>query len=264
MFKRLASALLITTMFLAGCGSSPLIPTASQKTAARPISQSSGGSYALMPVAQGAPNQSSSAGLKASAVRVLGMVDLSEDEIAEDADETYGIQANDKPKGYSGLLRRTESSFTMEHTTGFFKKTKKLYTIQPLNNDVAASLQGQENRKVLIKAVAQGNNTLVVHSVKRFVDLGFLFNWYTKAKIAGTVKDIQGKALSGVIVRAKSTEGFLFTATTEADGEFAFKNVTPGTYSVSFVKDGYLSATSNVLTNKRKTTSVEATLVPTN
>lgn len=263
MFKRLASALLITTLFLTGCGSSPLIPTASQKSAARPIGQSTGGSYALMPVAQGAPIQAPHAAA-ASAVRVLGMVDLTEDEIAEDAEETYGIQANDKPKGFSGLLRRTDTSFALEHSKGLFKKTKTLYTVQPLNNDVAKALQGQENRKVLIKAIAQGNNTLVVHSVKRLADLGFLFNWYSKAKIAGTVKDFQGKPLSGVIVRARSTEGFLLTATSESDGEFEVKNVTPGTYAVTFVKEGYLSASSNVITNKRKTTSVEATLVPTN
>lgn len=261
MFNRLAKALLIATLFLTGCGTSPLIPTASQKTATRPVAQGTGGAYALMPVAAGAPAGHSAVAV--SSVRLLATTDLTDDEIAEDADD-YGIQASDKAKGFTGLLRRTEASFALEHSKGLFRKKQTLYTIQPLNNDVASSLQGQENRKVLIKAVEQGNNTLVVHSVKRLADMGFLFNWYSKGKIAGTVKDFQGKPLAGVIVRARSSNGFLLTATSESDGEFALKNVTPGLYAVNFVKEGYLSASTNVQANKRKTTNVEATLVPTN
>lgn len=42
MFNRLAKALLVATLFLTGCGSSPLIPTASEKSAARPVSQTGG------------------------------------------------------------------------------------------------------------------------------------------------------------------------------------------------------------------------------
>lgn len=262
MLKHVAKALLIVSLFVTGCGTSPLVPTASQKTAARQLPRTSDGSYALMPVAQGAAPAQAAASY--SSVRLLGLTELTDDEIAEDSEETYGIQANDKPKGFTGLLRRTETTFALEHTKGLFKKQKVLYTIQALNNDVAASLQGQENRKVLIKAVAQGNDTLVVHSVKRLADLGFLFNWYAKGKIAGAVKDIQGKPIAGVVVRAKSANGFLLSATTEDDGEFALKNVTPGAYSLTFVKSGYLSATSPVQANKRKTANVEATLAPTN
>lgn len=263
MFNRVTKALLIATLFLTGCGTSPLIPTATKASASRPVSSNAGGSYALMPLAQGAPGQST-ATRGYSSVTLLGVTDLSEDEIAEDADETYGVQANDNVKGYSGFLRRTESSFALETSKGVFKKKTALYTVQALNNDVATSLQGQENRKVLVKAVAAANDTLVVHSVKRLADIGFLFNWYSKGKIAGEVKDLQGKPIAGVVVRAKSSGGFLLTATTESDGEFALKNVTPGSYTLSFAKEGYLAASSTVQANKRKTTNVAATLVATN
>lgn len=261
MFNRVAKALLISTLFLTGCGTSPLIPTATRASASRPASPSTGGSYGLVPLAQDGVGQISPRAF--SSVSLLGMTDMSEDEIAVDSNESYGVQAKDNVKGYTGLLRRTEWSFALEASKGLFRKKTVLYTVQALNNDVASSLQGQENRKVLVKAVATANDTLVVHSVKRLADFGFLFNWYSKGKIAGEVKDFQGRPVAGAIVRAKSSGGFLLTATTESDGEFALKNVTPGSYTLTFVKDGYLSANTTVQANTRKTTNVSATLVPT-
>lgn len=268
MFNRLVKALLITTLFLTGCASSPLIPTASRATASRQATTNSGGAYALMPVAQDTTPTSNPGSVTRglSSVSLLGQTDLTEDEIAEDGYDAYGILATDSVKGYSGMLRRTETAFVLESTTGLFNFNKKtvLFTLQALNNDVANSLQGQENRKVLVKAEAAANNTLVVHSIKRLADLGFLFNWYSKGKVSGIVKDYQGHVLAGVIVRAMDTNGYLMTATTESNGEFALKNATPGAYTLSFTKGGYLSASSTIQINRHKTTNVSATLVPVN
>ena len=58
--------------------------------------------------------------------------------------------------------------------------------------------------------------------------------------ISGTVTDTSHAAIAGVTVTAVGTDGTR-TATTDANGAYSFGDLPPGTYTLSFAIDGYIS-----------------------
>src|SRR6185436_8126540 len=62
----------------------------------------------------------------------------------------------------------------------------------------------------------------------------------TTGVIRGTVADVTGASLPGVTVEARHTEtNQIRTQVTEADGRFAFLQLPPGTYQVTFTLGGF-------------------------
>jgi hypothetical protein len=230
-----------------------------------------------LPAAQGATLIApKSAAVKVSTIQTLGESAMSEDEAAEDAESAgYTIMAADngnadhgKPeqlKSFSktGLIRQTEAGLVLQASNGLFK-SKKNATVFTLSGSeaVLADLQKRIDKKALIKGLVNDADQVTVTSVKGVADLGFLTNWLSRGKIAGTVKAADGTALAGASVDAKSADGFVFHAVSETDGSFALKNLTPGTYAVSVKLEGYQPAASSSEVKKMRSTNLGVSLAP--
>ena len=204
-----------------------------------------------------------------STLRIAGMVDMSQEEIAEEAVSSgYEVLAADKSKigrkfSKTGIVRSTEDGFALETTKGFFKKKKDDTFILAGDPEVLESLSKRQNKKAVIKGVVDKNNVVTVETVKGIADLGFLTNWFTKGKVIGTVNGVDGKPLSDVRVFVKSGDGFTFSDLTDVEGKFEIKGLTPESYRVSLSKDGFQAIDAETVTvAKRKAVKIEATLAP--
>jgi outer membrane receptor protein involved in Fe transport len=64
----------------------------------------------------------------------------------------------------------------------------------------------------------------------------------TRGSIEGVVKDSSGAVLPGVTVEARSTQGGLATAVSDASGKYRFPSLTPGRYAVTANLQGFKKA----------------------
>jgi protocatechuate 3,4-dioxygenase beta subunit len=89
------------------------------------------------------------------------------------------------------------------------------------------------DKKEITMQINSGNNPLNVQMVA-VIQPGTL---------SGTVTDSSdGKAISGVSVQLSGSGGSA-TATTDSTGSYAFTNITPGNYTITFSKSGYTTVT---------------------
>jgi hypothetical protein len=184
-----------------------------------------------------------------SVLRVVGSRDMSDDELADDAESSgYSLFAAGgnsdhstlgKPYTGTGIVRRTDDGFSLETSKGLFKKTKGAMILVG-SDDILAKLGDRENKKAQIKGTEDlKTHVVTVTSVKGLADMGFLVNWLSRGKIVGTVVEKgTGTKLSDVKVECKSADGFKFEDMSDADGKFEIKNLTPGDYTLKFSKSG--------------------------
>jgi hypothetical protein len=259
---------LVASLFLAGCGApavGTLAPVA--KVNRTPIAAG-----ALAP----APSVTVSHGDAARQVHVplkstvsVSQADMTEDEMAEDSSflglNLFAATAQSKAGqkfNKTGIVRRTETGWAFTASKGLFKKKENsVYTLTG-SDVILSAIAGRENKKALIKGVVDKDNVVTVESVKGLADMGFLLNWFSKGKAVGEVKDSDGKALIDVKVTVKSSDGFVLSALSNADGEFEIKGLTPDSYTATFSKDGYQSASQPFTVAKRQSAQLVATLAP--
>jgi hypothetical protein len=259
---------LVATLFLAGCGA-PMVSTLApvSKVGKAPVAAG-----AQLPAPSVTVIRGESAGRQAPAplksTVSVSLVDMTEDEIAEDA-SFLGLQLQaavtskvGQKFNKTGIVRSTESGFAFQASKGLFKKKENtVFTLtgSPL---ILEALAKRENKKALIKGVVDKDNIVTVESVKGLADLGFLTNWFSKGKAVGEVTGVDGKAMTDVKVTIKSTDGFLQSTTSNTDGEFEIKGLTPDAYTVTFAKDGFQSASQTFTVAKRQSVNLVATLAP--
>ena len=247
MSRQLAAAALIAAFALTGCGAQKAslvaasVPSRTVPANAGVIAASQAGIVANN-AARVAPSVDVIPGAARlhSSLRLVGHAAMADDELAEDAEsQGYSIFAADhaKPFNKTGFVRKTETGFMLEGQKGGFmglgKKEKDNYVLIAGSPAISQALVGRVNTKALIKGLVDKDNNVTVTSVKGLADLGFLTNWFSKGKIVGTIVEAGSKKpLAGVTVSAKSEDGFVFKVTTEGDGEFAIKSLTPGKYKM--------------------------------
>ena len=78
--------------------------------------------------------------------------------------------------------------------------------------------------------------------------------------IAGTIRDASGTAVPGVTVNLVDTTGRSRTTASNATGGFAFSGVTPGTYTVSATRSGFLPSSVTAVVSAGVTTTLAVTL----
>ena len=78
--------------------------------------------------------------------------------------------------------------------------------------------------------------------------------------IAGTIRDASGTAVPGVSVTLLDTTGRSRTTASNAAGAFAFSGLTPGSYSISATRSGFLPASLTAVVNAGVTTTLAVTL----
>ncbi|MFN3430434.1 MAG: carboxypeptidase-like regulatory domain-containing protein [Candidatus Sericytochromatia bacterium] len=195
-------------------------------------------------------------------------VDMTEDEMAEDASflglSLFAAVAESKVGqkfNKTGIVRKTETGWAFTASKGLFKKKENTVFTLTGSEIILNAIAGRENKKALIKGVVDKDNVVTVESVKGLADLGFLTNWFTKGKAVGEVTDAAGKALTDVKVSVKSADGFVLSATSNADGEFEIKGLTPDTYTVTFSKAGFKPASQTFTVAKRQSVNLVASLV---
>ncbi len=257
MFRRIAAASLVCSFLVAGCGAqkasltSAPAPTKRVPVAAGIIANNAARLAPTVGVIRGQAAVEGQPEL-VSTLRMLGRHNMADEELTEDAEsQGYSVFSADsklqKPFNKTGFVRRTETGFMMEGKKGgfFSKKEKDNYTLIAGTTAISTQLNERADKKALIKGVVDKNNVVTVTSVKGLADMGFLTNWFSKGKIAGTVTDsVTDKPLAGVNVLCKSEDGFIFKATSDEDGEFEVKSLTPGNYFLTLSKDGYQSVKS--------------------
>ncbi|MDB5099147.1 MAG: Carboxypeptidase regulatory-like domain [Cyanobacteria bacterium RYN_339] len=250
MSRNVFALTLVASIALAGCSSHPGTLTAAAVVPAA--------SVAVMPtvsvMSDAAPSVSltqSTAGaqlaVSTSTLRLVGQEEMSDDELADDAaSQGYSLQSKiGTPITKTGIVRKTATGYSLETTSGVFKKTTTNYDLVSSVATVTTGLADRLNKKGQVKGTLDANgHTIDVDSFKNTLDLGFLTNWLTRGKISGTVVDGAKKALAGVAVEAKSEDGFVFTDTTDADGNFAIKTLEGGSYSLKLTKTGFDAASS--------------------
>ena len=76
--------------------------------------------------------------------------------------------------------------------------------------------------------------------------------WADTAAIEGTVKDVNGRALSGADIRIEAKDGSTWhkLAKTDAKGHYAYVGLTVGTYRVSLLVNGATKAAINNVKTK--------------
>lgn len=270
MFQSRKSAValsLVASLLLAGCGA-PALGTLAPISNATKTSVASGlqAPAPSVSVIRGAERQHElPAPSLSSSLRLAGSAEMAEDELAEMADslgfEVLAESTLGTKFGKSGTIRSTETGFELVTTKGLFKKTETAY-------DLAASpallddLSAIQNKKALVKGVLIGE-TVTVSSVKKQLSFASLFNWFTKGKIVGRINGVDGKAVADVKVSLKSEKGHVFSALSDAEGEYEVKGLEAADYEVTLSKDGFKStAKSSFTVEKRHAVKLEATLAP--
>ncbi|KAI1294916.1 Carboxypeptidase -like protein [Halotydeus destructor] len=76
--------------------------------------------------------------------------------------------------------------------------------------------------------------------------------------VKGFIRDVDGKPLANATV---IVEGIDHEVTSAADGDY-WRLLTPGTYNIRFVKDGYAATSSVVVVGNEESTDLNATLMP--
>lgn len=279
MIRRIAAVSLVSTFLLAGCGAQKAaLTSAPAPTKRAPIAAGiiANNAARLAPTVGVIRGQAAVEGAPelVSTLRVLGRHNMADEELAEDAEsQGYSLfAASDKaskPFNKTGFVRRTETGFMMEGKKGgfFSKKEKDNFVLVAGTTAITSQLNTRVDKKALIKGIVDKDNVVTVTSVKGLADLGFLTNWFTKGKIAGTVTDsVTDKPLEGVDVLCKSEDGFLFKAVSDEDGEFEVKSLTPGNYFLTLSKDGYKGVASPAndpeVVGKRERVEYTAELAP--
>lgn len=271
MFQSRKSAVvlsLVASLLLAGCGT-PALGTLAPVAKAGKTSVAAGikAPAPSVTVIRGAERQHlPAAPALTSNVRLAGSAEMAEDELAEMADSLgFDLLAESSlgaKFGKSGTIRSTETGFELVTTKGLFKKTETTYELAatPALLDELSAIQ---NKKALVKGVLIGD-TVTVASVKKQLSLASLFNWFTKGKIVGRVAGVDGKPVADVKVAIKSEKGHIFSALSDAEGEYEVKGLEAADYEVTLSKDGFKStAKSSFTVKKRHAVKLEATLAPT-
>jgi hypothetical protein len=262
--KSFVALSLIATFALAGCGA-PTVGTLA------PISKTSG-KLAPAPsvtVIRGeAPTAGRQVHVPLKSTVSVSLVDMTADEIAEDA-SFLGLQLQaavaskvGQKFNKTGIVRSTETGFAFQASKGLFKKKENTVFTLTGSPVILEALSKRENKKALIKGVVDKDNVVTVESVKGLADMGFLTNWFSKGKAVGEVTGVDSKPMTDVKVTIKSTDGFLQSTTSNADGEFEIKGLTPDAYTVTFSKDGFQSASQTFTVAKRQSVNLVATLAP--
>lgn len=98
-----------------------------------------------------------------------------------------------------------------------------------------------------------------------FLSIAFLYLILTASVfgqnsiLSGKVTDQNGAAIAGAIVKIESSSGMSKTTTTDANGEFAFPDLTGGSYRITFEKTGFEEFSQEVRSGR---TDLVFTLVP--
>lgn len=273
-------ALVVAAAFtLTGCGTSPMGTLATSQVAGN-AAKASG---AIVTVTRG--QEAAVVAPKTSAVKtqkqlpelvINGQYELSDDMLADDAEsEGYSVFASDNGNGAdkdkakveqkfskTGVVRRTETGYSFETSSGLFKNKKNSYFTLTGSPEFMTMIADRENKKAQIKGTVDKENVITVTSVKGIADLGFLTNWFSKGKITGKVVDKgTGLPIAGASVTAKAADGFVLKGFSENDGTFSIKNVTPGTYFLTVVHAGHVTLSNeSVEVSKRKSTDTTVKL----
>jgi Carboxypeptidase regulatory-like domain len=259
---------LVASLLLAGCGA-PAVGTLAPVTKLGTSAPAKAPAPSVSVIRGEAPTAERQVHVPLKSRVTVNTVDMTQDEIAEDA-SFLGLQllaASDKSKvgqkfNKTGIVRKTETGWAFTASKGLFKKKENtVYTLTG-SDVILNAIAGRENKKALIKGVVDKDNVVTVESVKGLADLGFLFNWFSKGKAVGEVKDTTGKALADVKVTLKSTDGFVLSATSDEAGEFEIKGLTPDTYTATFSKAGYEPASQSFAVAKRQSKELVAELAP--
>lgn len=241
MFRNTAAVSLVVALALAGCGSK----AGSLSMTAVPATAGSAPSVNVTALAEGqvtVSRQHTLAPVAVSTLRAVGSEVMSDEEIADDAQSVgYSLQSSlGKPVTKTGVVRRTATGLVLEYTSGVFTKTTEIFKLSASGEDLT-TLMDRQNKKATVKGTLDvPTNTITVTDAKNALDLGFLTNWLTRGKISGAVSDPATKLpLAGVLVEAKSEDGFVFADTTDGAGEFQIKTLVAGKYSLTLSKAGY-------------------------
>jgi hypothetical protein len=258
MSRRLLAATLVSSLLLAGCGAQKgglvAAPTLKKAPSAGVVSNHAAGIVAnnaarLAPtvgVIRGEAPVPTKAGL-VSTLRVLSRAQMGDAELKADAEsQGFSLFATEagaiKPFTGTGFVRKTDAGFALEADKGglFQEKTPDDHALVAGTTAISNQLVNRLNQKTTVKGVIDDANVVTVTAVSGALDLGFLTNWFTKGKIYGVVTNAATKkALAGATVVCKSEEGFLFKATSDADGEYTIKTLNPGKFTISVSKEGF-------------------------
>lgn len=128
-------------------------------------------------------------------------------------------------------------------------------------NGIVAQLIGNTFQAEV--ALTEGVNTITAiandlygRSVSQSISLSAI----TKGSVGGTVQNSLGQALADVTVTVQDGGGTSLAAVTAADGSFLVSAVTQGDVSVTFEKNGYITAIENVTVTAGETLIVNAQL----
>lgn len=271
--QHVASAVLVAAFALSGCGA-PAVGslTAVGLPAKAPIQRAAAEAAPTVSLTRGAApphaERVESTQIERqhvlAGIRLAGEIDLADEDLIEDAESLgYSVMAGIGQKfNKTGVVRRIDGGYGFVANKSLFKKLfdrKKAADTYTLTGsaEVLADIAKRVDRKALLKGTVDKDNVVTVTSVKGLADLGFLTNWFSKGKIAGTIKDSAGVPLADVKIEARSSEGFVFSGLTEADGTFEVKSLTAGTYTLKLSKDGFKAATDSITVNKRKAVMVD-------
>jgi hypothetical protein len=248
MFRNNAAALsLVVALVLAGCGSKA---GSLSMTAVPAAPGGSAPSVNVTALAEGQVTVSRQHTVDPTAVsslRAVGAEAMTDEELADDAQSVgYSVQSSlGKNVTKTGVVRRTETGLVLEVTSGIFTKTTETFKLSA-SGEAQTTLMDRQNKKATVKgSLDVPTNVITVNEAKNSLDLGFLTNWLTRGKISGAVSDPATKLpLAGVLVEAKSEDGYVFADTTDGSGEFQIKTLTAGKYSLKLSKAGYTGVTS--------------------
>lgn len=257
---------LVASLLLAGCGAPAVGTLAPIKVNKAPIAAGIAAPAPSVSVTRDAAGRQVHVPVSSVSVSTAAMTD---DEIAEDASflgfNLFAAVTQSKAGqkfNKTGIVRKTETGWAFTASKGLFKKKENTVFTLTGSDVILNAIAARENKKALIKGVVDKDNVVTVESVKGLADMGFLLNWFTKGKAVGEVKDADGHALSGVHVTVKSSDGFVLSADSDEQGEFEIKGLTPDSYTATFAKDGFLSASQPFTVAKRQSAQLVATLAP--
>lgn len=264
--KRLGGSVAVS-LLLVGCGS-PLYTAGSFLQTGHPSSAAPAAvGQASVPLAPNEPplQPASSEVIATGHAQLVDTQDMSEDEVAEDvmsASPTVQSLAKDVRTFHRvGMLRATVGgSLLLESTSGFWfwKKTTD-YDLQAAP-DFDYALRQHLNHKIYVEGRVDLGKSVTVEDFRPVVNLGAIFDGFTKGRIVGTVLDAKKWPIPGAKITAvRSQDHVLFQAAADANGAFRFRSLDPGAYHVTF-QHGTASASIDVKVRKRKAVILEGDL----
>lgn len=156
--------------------------------------------------------------------------------------------------GFSSVDHKTQIGYVRTTEDGRFllslKGNTKTYELTGSDGKRDNRISGMVNHKVILRGIMLPSGKLMVQHILTIPSFNLITDLFTKGRLAGTVfLSANRQGLVGAVVTLKQAgTGYVWRTQTDRGGNFGFKGLEPGGYSVTVGLGGFAAVTMDNLT----------------